>query len=99
VSQLEIAAERMEAVAGLADVLAAAYAVFMTMLPVIHDRQDPASPLFDMFVMAGAIAATGRLALLAAPSLPSSSRSASPAGYQSCGEPAEEPLWCEPREH
>ncbi len=39
----------MDAAAGLNEVLAAAYAGFLTMLPVIEDHQDPASSHFVTF--------------------------------------------------
>ena len=89
-NQLKIAEERMAAAAGLSDVLAAAYAAFMTMLPVIEDQQDAGGPQFDMFVMAGAMAAPARLVLLAAPSLPSASRSAAFAVTGPCAASAAE---------
>lgn len=74
-NHLTMAWERVNAAVGLTEVLDAAHAAFMTALSVIEDAQDPRNPLFVTFVMAGATAATGRLALTAAPSLPDSSRS------------------------
>lgn len=75
-NHLTMAWERVNAAVGLTEVLDAAHAAFTTALSVIEDEQDPRNPLFVTFVMAGATAATGRLALTAAPSLPDSSRSA-----------------------
>lgn len=72
---LETAVARLEAAAGLPEVLAAAQTAFAVMLPVIEGHQDPGSALFATYVIAGATAATGRLALVAAPSLPDSARS------------------------
>ena len=64
---LDMAVARLEAAAGLPDVLAAAHAAFAVMLPVIEERQDPGGAFFATYVIAGATAATGRLALVAAP--------------------------------
>lgn len=89
-NQLDLARERMDAAASLGEVLAAAYAGFVTMLPVIEGRQDPASSDFVTFVIAEETAATGRLALVGAPSLPNSSRSAAPAKCRTCGRTTEE---------
>ncbi len=80
----------MAAAAGLNEVLAAAYAGFLTMLPVIERYQDPASSHFVTFVIAEETAATGRLALVAAPSLPDSSRSAFLAERRCCARTTEE---------
>ena len=88
--QLEDISQAMETATGLNEVLAAACAGFLAMMPVIEDQQDPASPHFEVFVMAGATAASGRLALLAAPSLPDDSRSADFADSASCGCGAED---------
>ncbi|HET9896252.1 MAG TPA: hypothetical protein VFQ44_15095 [Streptosporangiaceae bacterium] len=84
-NQLDLAREKMSAAASLGEVLAAAYAGFVTMLPVIEYHQDPASSDFVTFVIAGETASTCRLALVAAPSLPDSSRSAAIARCQSRG--------------
>lgn len=89
-NELEKAHARMDAAVGLDEVLAAACAGFLAMVPVIEDQQDPASPHFPAFVMAGASAASGRLALLAAPSLPDDSRSAGFADNASRGRAAED---------
>ncbi len=88
--QLEEIRQTLEAAVGLNEVLAAAYAGFLVMMPVIEDQQDPASPHFAAFVMAGATAASGRLALIAAPSLPDASRSADFADSALCGRDAED---------
>jgi hypothetical protein len=90
VNELENARAKMDAAIGLKEVLAAAHDGFLAMVPVIEDFQDPASPHFATFVIAGATAATGRLAILAAPSLPDASRSAGFADSISCGCSAEE---------
>lgn len=71
---VELARTRVEQ-AGLTAVLDACYAAFLLLLPVIECQQDPASPWFVPFVMAGSSAAGGRLALLDAPSLPASALS------------------------
>ncbi len=71
---LEAAAARLDSAAGFVEVLAAAHAAFSVMLPVIEDRQDPDGAFFATYVTAGAAAATGRLALVAAPSLSASAR-------------------------
>ena len=71
---LDLARERVEQAAGLPALLDASYAAFMLLLPVIEHQQDPASPWFVPYVMAGSAAAGGRLALLDAPSLPQVSR-------------------------
>jgi hypothetical protein len=84
-SQLEDAHERMTAAVGLSEVLAAAYTAFDAMLPVIEDQQDQGGPHFAAFVMAGVPAATGRLALVAAPSLPAECLLAGSAGRVSGG--------------
>ncbi len=89
-NQLDEARKRMDAAASLNEVLAAAYAGFLTMLPVIEGHQDPASSHFVTFVIAEETAATGRLALVAAPSLPDSSRLARLAERRCCGRTTEE---------
>lgn len=66
--------DQLHRAADLPDVLHAAYACFTAMLPVIEYQQDPNNPLFVPFVMAGASAASGRFALVAAPSLPNPAR-------------------------
>lgn len=69
---IELARSRVEQAAGIVAVLHASYAAFSLLLPVIERQQDPASPWFVPFVMAGSSAAGGRFALLDAPSLPAS---------------------------
>jgi hypothetical protein len=76
VNRLEIVRERLDAAVGLKELIAAAYAAFSVMRPVIESEQDPGSPYFATFMMAGATAATGRLALVAAPSMQDASHSA-----------------------
>jgi hypothetical protein len=71
---LNQAEEQLDTAADLSATLDAAYACFTVMLPVIEHQQDPSNPLFVPFVMAGTSAASGRLALAAAPSLSSSTR-------------------------
>ena len=61
---------RVEQAVGLAPLLDASYAAFLMLLPVIEGQQDPASPWFAPFVMAMSSAASGRFAVLDAPSLP-----------------------------
>jgi hypothetical protein len=61
---------RVQDAAGLPDLLDAAYDAFATLIPVIEDQQDPDSPWYDPFVMAAASAASGRFAIIEAPSFP-----------------------------
>lgn len=51
-------------------ILGAACDAFETMLPLIEKQQEPTSGAFTAFVMAAAIAANGRDAVLRAPSVP-----------------------------
>lgn len=69
---LEAARERIAGAASLPEVLDASYRAFAVMLRVIQREQDRGGPLFAAFVMSGQPAASGRLALLTAPSLPAS---------------------------
>lgn len=69
---IELARIRVEQAAGLTAVLDASYAAFLLLLPVLERQQDPASPWFVAFVMAGSSAAGGRFAVMDAPSLPAS---------------------------
>src|SRR6185437_15203048 len=62
---------QVEQAVGLSAVLEVSYCAFLILLPVIEQQQDPASPWFAQFVLAGPPAAGGRFALLDAPSLPS----------------------------
>jgi hypothetical protein len=71
---LEDARTRVEQAAGLPALLDASHAAFLMLLPVIEHHQDPDSPWFVPFVMAGPSAAGGRFAVLDAPSLPVISR-------------------------
>lgn len=89
-NELENARTEIGAAVGLKEVLAAAHDGFLAMVPVIEDHQDPGSPHFATFVIAGATAATGRLAILSAPSLPDASRSIGFADRVSCQCSAEE---------
>jgi hypothetical protein len=65
------ARDRVQAADGLPVVLDAAYAAFEEMLAVIQAHQDPGEAMFIPFVMAATCAASGRDAVLFAPSLPS----------------------------
>jgi hypothetical protein len=69
------ATARLARADGLAAIIGAAYDAFEDMLPVIEQQQDPAGGAFTAFVMAAAYAASGRDALLFAPSLPPASPS------------------------
>jgi hypothetical protein len=64
------ATTRLARADSLAAIIGAAYDAFEDMLPVIEQQQDPAGGAFTAFVMAAAYAASGRGALLFAPSLP-----------------------------
>jgi hypothetical protein len=66
---LDLAREQLDTAADLSAILDAAHTCFTTMLAVIEHQQDPGNPLFEAFVMAGAAAASGRFAVVAAPSL------------------------------
>jgi hypothetical protein len=61
---------QVRAAGGLPGLLTATWIAFEDMIAEIEARQDPDSPMFEAFVMAGAFAADGRDAVLAAPSLP-----------------------------
>ncbi len=72
---------RLKSANDLAEIVTAAHQAFEVMLPLIEDQQDPAGGAFTDFVMAAACAASGRDALLFAPSLrPASARRAA-TGY------------------
>jgi hypothetical protein len=62
---------RLQQTTDLPAILDAAYDAFEDMLPAIQDQQDPGGGAFAAFVMSGAMAANGRDAVAAAPSLPS----------------------------
>jgi hypothetical protein len=70
VKQIRAARHRLEHAADLPAVLAAACAAFEDMLAVIQARQDQLGPDFAAYMLAGASAADGRFAVIAAPSLP-----------------------------
>lgn len=74
-NRMATAKRRIDSAGELTQILDAAYVGFMTMLAGIEDQQDPASPYFVTFVMAGPPAAAGRFAVLAAPSLSPAIRS------------------------
>jgi hypothetical protein len=61
---------RVRDAVSLPALLDAAYDAFTTLIPVMEDQQDPASSWYVPFVMAGASAASGRLAVIEAPSFP-----------------------------
>jgi hypothetical protein len=64
------ATARLELAADLPSIISAACDAFDDMLPALHQQQDPAGGAFTTFVMSAVIAASGRNALLHAPSLP-----------------------------
>lgn len=68
--RIAAASIRLEHAGDVPAILAAAYDAFEDMLPVLHDQQDPAGGAFTAFVMAAALAANGRDAVLHASSLP-----------------------------
>jgi hypothetical protein len=76
---LDQARHRVEQATGVPAILDAAYTAFLAMLPVIEDQQDPASPWFVGFVLAGASAASARFALTDAASLPAAVTCPAPA--------------------
>jgi hypothetical protein len=63
-------AQRVRAAAGLPDVLESAWCAFECILAEAEAYEDPATPLFPAFVLAATAAASGRDAVLLAPSLP-----------------------------
>jgi hypothetical protein len=67
---LAAARDRVQEAEGLPAILDAAYTAFEGMLTVIEDHQDPDDAMFISFVMAAPCAASGRDAVLFAPSLP-----------------------------
>jgi hypothetical protein len=69
-TQIETASRRLAAARDLAGVLDAACAAFEVLLTGIYAQQDRFGDAFAAFMMAGASAANGHLAVLAAPSLP-----------------------------
>jgi len=83
-------AQRVRAAAGLPGLLEAAWRAFEAMLAEAEAHEDPATPLFPAFVLAATAAASGRDAVLLAPSLPWPPRDTEPGGGQAggAGEPA-----------
>ena len=61
---------RLEAVAGLADLLEVAWDAFSLTLAVCRECESQSAELFAAFAVAASAAASGRRALVAAPSLP-----------------------------
>ena len=84
-------AQRVRAAVGLPEVLESAWRAFECMLAEAEAHEDPATPLFPAFVLAATAAASGRDAVLLAPSLPWPPRDTPPGGGQASGpaEPAE----------
>jgi len=82
--------QRVWAAAGLPEVLESARSAFECMLVEAEAYEDPATPLFPAFVLAATAAASGRDAVLLAPSLPWPPRDTPPGGGQvgGPGEPA-----------
>jgi hypothetical protein len=82
--------QRVRAAAGLPEVLESAWRAFECMLGEAEAHEDPATPLFPAFVLAATAAASGRDAVLLAPSLPWPPPHTPPGGGQADepGEPA-----------
>jgi hypothetical protein len=78
-------AQRVRAAAGLPEVLESAWRAFECMLAEAEAYEDPATPLFPAFVLAATAAASGRDAVLLAPSLPWPPRDTPPGGGQAGG--------------
>jgi hypothetical protein len=78
-------AQRVRAAAGLPGVLESAWRAFECMLAEAEAHEDPATPLFGAFVLAATAAASGRDAVLLAPSLPWPPRDTEPGGGQAGG--------------
>jgi hypothetical protein len=81
-------AQRVQAAAGLAEVLESAWRAFECMLAEAEAHENPATPLFPAFVLAATAAANGRDAVLLAPSLRWPPQDSPPDGGQA-GEPGE----------
>lgn len=83
-------AQRVRAAEGLPGMLDCAWRAFECMLAEAEAHEDPATPLFPAFVMAATAAASGRDAVLLAPSLPWPPQDTRPGGGQAGGpeEPA-----------
>jgi len=82
--------QQVRAAAGLPEVLESARAAFDCMLAEAEAHEHPGTPLFPAFVLAATAAASGRDAVLLAPSLPWPPRDNGPGGGQAFGpgEPA-----------
>jgi len=78
-------AQRVQAAAGLPELLESAWCAFECMLAEAEAHEDPATPLFPVFVLAATAAANGRDAVLFAPSLPWSPPVTPPSGGQAGG--------------
>ena len=72
--------DRLQAAHSLEGILDAVYTVFEEMLTVVRAHQDPDDAMFVPFVMAATCAASGRDAILFAPSLPPHPRQAATVG-------------------
>jgi hypothetical protein len=83
-------AQRVRAAVGLPEVLESAWRAFECMVAKAEAYEDPATPLFPAFVLAATAAASGRDAVLLAPSVPWPPRETAPVGGQAggLGEPA-----------
>jgi hypothetical protein len=83
-------AQRVRAAEGLPGMLESAWRAFECILAEAEAHEDPAMPLFPAFVLAATAAASGRDAVLLAPSLPWPPRDTQPGGEQDGwpGEPA-----------
>jgi hypothetical protein len=71
-------AHQVRAAASLPQVLESAWRAFECMLAEAEAHEDPATPLFPAFVLAATAAASGRDAVLLAPSLPWPPRDTAP---------------------
>jgi hypothetical protein len=85
-------AQRVRVGVGLPEVLESAWRAFECMLVEAEAHEDPATPLFPVFVLAATAAANGRDAVLRAPSLPWPPRHTPPGEGQAggAGESAQE---------
>jgi|SRR5580704_7778568 hypothetical protein len=88
-------AQQVRSAAGLPEVLESAWRAFECMLAEAEAHEDPATPLFPAFVLAATAAASGRDAVLLAPSLPWPPRDTPPGAGQGGG--PEEPAWAAAR--
>jgi hypothetical protein len=78
-------AQRVRAAAGLPGMLESAWRAFECILAEAEAHEDPATPLFPAFVLAATAAASGRDAVLLAPSLPWPPQDTRPGGGQAGG--------------